>query len=145
MPWGTWVAQWLKLPTSAQVIISQLVSSSPASSSGACFRFYVSISLSALPRSRCLSLSLSKKINIRKKKEKCLNHAFEQNGVLLMCMLVYLTYIYEWEVSSTRRQYKGKLVSICTLRLFCMEIQEWLSACISDDSSKPLKWSVPLI
>ena len=31
--WGTWVAQSLKHPTSAQVMISQSVSSSPASGS----------------------------------------------------------------------------------------------------------------
>ena len=31
--WGTWVAQWVKHPTSAQVIISQLVSLSPMSGS----------------------------------------------------------------------------------------------------------------
>ena len=30
IPWGAWVAQSIKCPTSAQVMISQFVSSSPA-------------------------------------------------------------------------------------------------------------------
>ena len=31
--WGTWVVQWFEQPTSAQVVISRFVSSSPASGS----------------------------------------------------------------------------------------------------------------
>ena len=67
------MAQSVERLTSAQVMISQLVSSSPASGSvltaqslepGACFRFCVSLSLSAPPHS--LSLSLSKIINVEK-------------------------------------------------------------------------------
>ena len=65
---GAWAAQSVKHPTSAQVRISQLVGSSPASGSvltawslepGACFGFWVSLSL-PLP-AHALSLSLKNK------------------------------------------------------------------------------------
>ena len=65
---GAWVAQLVKCPTSAQVMISPFVSSSPASGSVLTAQSLepasdsVSPSLSALPRSCFLSLS---KINIR--------------------------------------------------------------------------------
>ena len=84
---GAWVAQLVKLPTLAQVMISQLVGSSPASGSVLTGQSLepvsdsVSPSFSALPlRALCLSLSLSlseKQINIKKnnnklkKKRKC--------------------------------------------------------------------------
>ena len=62
--WGAWVAQSVKRPTSAQVIISQSVSSSPASGSGLMAQSLqpasdsVSPSLSAPPPFMlCLSLS----------------------------------------------------------------------------------------
>ena len=62
--WGAWVAQWVKCPTSAQVTVSQSVSSSPASGSGLMAQSLepasdsVSPSLSArLPFMLCLSLS----------------------------------------------------------------------------------------
>ena len=50
--WGTWVAQSVKHPTSAQVMISQLVSSSPTSGS-------VLIAQSLEPVSHSVSPSLS--------------------------------------------------------------------------------------
>ena len=66
---GALVAQLAKRLTSAQVMISQFVSLSLASGSGltaqsldACFRFCVSLSLSAPPLlTLCLSLSLNNK------------------------------------------------------------------------------------
>ena len=83
--WGAWVAQLVKHPTSAQVMISQLVGSSPALGSVLtarslepalilCLPLSLSLSLSlSLPlpcsRSVCVSLSLSK-INIKKIKKK---------------------------------------------------------------------------
>ena len=33
LPWGAWVAQWIKCLTLAQVVISQFMGSSPASGS----------------------------------------------------------------------------------------------------------------
>ena len=56
IPWGTWVAQSVKHLTLAQVMISQFLSSSPASGSvlntcpepGACFGFCVLLSLPLL-------------------------------------------------------------------------------------------------
>ena len=76
--WGAWVAQSVEHPTSAQVMISQLMSSSPAiglcadsSEPGACFRFCVSLSLCpSLAYAVSLSLSLSR-INKTLKKKKC--------------------------------------------------------------------------
>ena len=62
--WGAWVAQSVGRLTSAQVMISRFVSSSPASGSadssepGACFGFCVSLSL---PLSHSCSLSVSQK------------------------------------------------------------------------------------
>ena len=60
---GTWVAQSVKHPTSAQVMISRLGGLSPASGSvltaqepGACFRFCLPLSL-PLPCSRSVCLS----------------------------------------------------------------------------------------
>ena len=65
--WGAWVAQSVERPTSAQVMISQLVSSSPASGSVPTAQSLepasasVSPSLSVPPPLMlCLSLSLSK-------------------------------------------------------------------------------------
>ena len=62
--WGTWVAQSVKRPTSAQVMISPSVSSSPASGSGLMAQSLepvsdsVSPSVSAPPPFMlCLSLS----------------------------------------------------------------------------------------
>ena len=70
--WGPWVAQLVKRPTLAQVVISQFVSSSPAWGSVLTAQRLepdldsVSPSLSAPPR-LVLSLSLSKIIiNIKK-------------------------------------------------------------------------------
>ena len=70
---GAWVAQSVKHPTSAQVMISQLVGSSPASGSVLTAQSLepasdsVSPSLSMpLPHSRSVSLFLEK-INIKKK------------------------------------------------------------------------------
>ena len=62
---GTWVAQSIKRPTSAQVMISWFVGSSLVSGSvltepGACSRFYVSLSLCS-SSAHTLSLSLSVK------------------------------------------------------------------------------------
>ena len=64
--WGTWVAESVKHPTSAQVEISWVRGFEPhvglcadSSEPGACFGFHVSLSLCPLP-SRILSLSLSK-------------------------------------------------------------------------------------
>ena len=62
--WGTWVTQSVKHPTSAQVMISRLVSLSPiglcadSSEPEACFGFSVSLSLHPSP-SHALSMSLS--------------------------------------------------------------------------------------
>ena len=65
--WGAWVAQSVKHPTSAQVMISRFGSSSPrvglcadSSELGACFRFCVSLSLCPSPV-HALSLSVSKR------------------------------------------------------------------------------------
>ena len=64
---GSWVAQTVRRPTLAQVMISQSVSSSPASGSvltaqpGACFRFCVSLSLCPSPLMLCLCFCLSLK------------------------------------------------------------------------------------
>ena len=64
--WGTWVAQPVKRPTKAQVMISLFVGLSPvsgsdSSESGACFRFCLSVSLSLpLLCSWSVSLCLSK-------------------------------------------------------------------------------------
>ena len=70
--WGAWVAQSVKRPTSAQVVISRSVSSSPASGSVLTAQSLeaasdsVSPSVSAPPLLMlCLSLSPSK-INIEK-------------------------------------------------------------------------------
>ena len=72
MYWGIWVAQSVKHPTLAQVMISQSMSLSPASSSVLTAERLepapdsVSPSLSAPPRLvLCFSLSLSK-INFKK-------------------------------------------------------------------------------
>ena len=73
---GAWVAQSVKRPTSAQVMISQFVGSSPASGSVLTAQSLepisdsVSPSLSAPPLPmRCLSLPLSlNEINIKKRK-----------------------------------------------------------------------------
>ena len=66
--WGTWVAQLVKHPTSAQVRISRFVSSSPVSGSVLTAQSLepasdsVSPSLSALPMLMlCLSVSLKNK------------------------------------------------------------------------------------
>ena len=64
--WGDWVVQSVNHPTLAQVMISQLVSSSPAKlcadglEPGGCFGFCISLSHSC-----SVSLSFSK-INIKK-------------------------------------------------------------------------------
>ena len=58
-----WVAQSVECPTSAQVMISRSMSSSPCADSsepGACFRFCVSLSLCPSP-THALSLSLKNK------------------------------------------------------------------------------------
>ena len=71
-PRGTWVAQSVKCLTSAQVMISWLVSSSPADSSepGTYFRFCVSLSLCPAPAC-ILSLSFKNEdLKIKKKKER---------------------------------------------------------------------------
>ena len=69
IPGGTWMAQWVKHPTSAQVMISRFVSSSPTSGSVWTAQSlepasgYVSPPLSLCPsliRTLSLSLSLSK-------------------------------------------------------------------------------------
>ena len=66
---SAWVAQLVMHLTSAQVMISWLVSLSPVSGSvltaqsGACFKFCVSLSLSVPP---LLVLCLSSKIDINK-------------------------------------------------------------------------------
>ena len=65
---GAWVAQSVERPTSAQVMISQFVGSSPASGSvlmacsepGACFGFCVSFSRCPSP-AHALSHSVSQK------------------------------------------------------------------------------------
>ena len=66
--WGTWVAQSVERPTSAQVMISRFVSSSPASGSVLTAQSLepasdsVSPSLSLpLPHSRSVSLSFKNK------------------------------------------------------------------------------------
>ena len=65
---GAWVAQSVEPPTSAQVMISRVVSSSPAlgfvltAQPGACFGFCVSLPLSAPPPLvLCLSVPFKKK------------------------------------------------------------------------------------
>ena len=77
---GTWVVQSVKSPTSAQYMISQFMSSSPASGSvlttqsleTALDSLSLSLSLSALPwlvcsRSHSLSLSLSLSLSFKNK------------------------------------------------------------------------------
>ena len=70
---GTWVAQSVKRPTSAQVMISQFVGLSPALGSVLTARSLepasdsVCLSLSAPSPAHALSLSLQKLINLRKK------------------------------------------------------------------------------
>ena len=67
--WGTWVAQLVERPTSAQIMVSQFVSSSPVSGSvltnssepGACFGFCISLSLSPPSPAHALSLSIINK------------------------------------------------------------------------------------
>ena len=69
--WGSWVVQMVGHTTSAQVMFSWLVSSSPASVSvptaqrlepGDCFRFCISVSLCPFPSGAvCLSISVSQK------------------------------------------------------------------------------------
>ena len=74
-PRGTWVAQSVKHPTSAQVMISRFVGSSPVSGSvlttqpGACFGFCVSLSL-PLPHSCSVSLCLRNKYTLKKFKKR---------------------------------------------------------------------------
>ena len=66
--WGTWMAQVVKRPISAQVMMSQFVSSSPASGSvltacsepEGCSRFCLPFSL-PLPRSHSVSVRLKNK------------------------------------------------------------------------------------
>ena len=69
---GTWVAHSVKHPTSAQVMVSQFVGSSPTSGSvltaqepGVCFGFWVSLSLcsSLPPKNKHLKMSLKTKKN----------------------------------------------------------------------------------
>ena len=66
-PWGAWLAQSVEHPTSAQVMISQFVGSSPASGSVLTLKAWsllqiLSLSLSAPPPlTLCLSLSLKNK------------------------------------------------------------------------------------
>ena len=73
--WGTWVAQSVERPASAQVTISRLVSSSPASGSGLTARSLEPASDSGSPSLSALSCSryLSKinEINIKKQKKNC--------------------------------------------------------------------------
>ena len=65
VPKGTWVAQWVKCPISAQVMISQLVSSSPTLGSVLTAQSLelasdsVSASLSVFPLLALYSISLS--------------------------------------------------------------------------------------
>ena len=68
---GAWVAQLVKCLTSAQVMISQFVSSSCADSSepGTCFGFCVSFSL--CPSLVCtLTLTLSLSLSLKNEKKK---------------------------------------------------------------------------
>ena len=72
--WGAWVAQSVERPASAQVMISQSVSSSPASGSVLTARSLEPASDSVSPSlcpspTHALSLSVSE-ININKKKKK---------------------------------------------------------------------------
>ena len=73
---GSWVAQSVKRPTSAQVTILWSVSSSPALGSGLMAQSLepasdsVSLSLSAPPRSCSVSLCPKNKINVKKKLKK---------------------------------------------------------------------------
>ena len=75
---GTWVAQSVGQPTSAQVMISEFVSSSSVSGSvltaqelRACFGFCVSLYLSTPPLLMlCVSLSLNNKYTLKKKLKK---------------------------------------------------------------------------
>ena len=55
--WGTWVAQLVKCPTSAQVMVSQFIGSSPVSGSVLTAQ---SLEPALTPLMFCLSLSLSK-------------------------------------------------------------------------------------
>ena len=73
---GAWVAQSVKPLTSAPVMISQLVSSSPAlgsgltarsSEPGACFDFCVSLSLSTPPLPQLCALSLALSLSLKNK------------------------------------------------------------------------------
>ena len=71
-PGGPWVAQSVEHPTSAQIVVSQFVCSSPAlgsvltnsSEPGACFRFCVSLSPS--PAHALPPLSLRNKLMLKK-------------------------------------------------------------------------------
>ena len=73
--WGTRVAQAVEHPTSAQVMISEFLNSSPAlgcadsSEPGACFGFCVALSVCPLPHLCVLSLFLSTLSNINKHKQ----------------------------------------------------------------------------
>ena len=89
---GAWVAQFIEHPTSAEVVILGFVSSSPALSSLLTPQSLepasepVTPSLSAPhARSLALSLSVSQKINIKKKKVLLSSLLFEQ-----MCVKVLL-------------------------------------------------------
>ena len=78
---GAWVAQSVGHPTSAQVMISWLLSLSPrwalCCQQGAHFRSSVSLSLCSLP---ALSLSLSN-INIKKKKKQYGGKLLQGKGI----------------------------------------------------------------
>ena len=97
-PWGTWLAQSVKCPTSGEVMISQFVSSSPASGSVLTAQSLepasdsVSLSLSLCPSpahtlSLFLSLSLSLYLSLSKTniKKNCFNYIDQSQH------LVYLT------------------------------------------------------
>ena len=69
--WGTWVAQSVKHPTSAQVVISWFVGSSPTSGSVLTARNLEPTSdsvspLLSVPHPHSLTLALSQKMNIKK-------------------------------------------------------------------------------
>ena len=91
---GAWVAQSVKRPTSAQVTISRSVSSSPVSGSVLVAQSLeptsdsVSPSLSAPPL-LALCLSVSPKINIKKKKIS--NH---------------MEFMIQWEMTSSKQNLK---------------------------------------
>ena len=73
MNWGAWVAQSVERPTSAQVMISRSVSSSPASGSALTAQSLesaldsVSPSLSTPPHSHAVSVSLSLSLSLKNK------------------------------------------------------------------------------